>query len=166
MWEAYSDFISSGEYYIHQQLERIKDKQHKLTEQQNDVTPTKVQEVPNTIPVQDKTKTEPAQVEDIPTLGSILRGLIGDEDAKAIDYAVEPEVPTEQVATPVEEPITESDNDKIAPLTYDQQLDPYSHELNYRLSRISQDKDGNWTVVTYNKFQGMENTLIIRNSQK
>jgi hypothetical protein len=33
MWEAYSDFISSGEYYIHQQLERIKDKQHKLTEQ-------------------------------------------------------------------------------------------------------------------------------------
>lgn len=67
MWEAYSDFISSGEYYIHQQ--------------------------------------------------------------------------------------------KVAPLTYDQQLDPYSHELNYRLSRISQDKDGNWTVVTYNKFQGMEKYL-------
>lgn len=159
MWEAYSDFISSGEYYIHQQLERIKDKQHKLTEQQNDVTPTKVQEAPSTIPVQDETKTQPAQVGDIPTLGSILGGLIGDEDAKAIDQAAEPEVPVEQVTVPMEEPITDKDNDKVAPLTYDQQLDPYSHELNYRLSRISQDKDGNWTVVTYNKFQGMEKYL-------
>jgi hypothetical protein len=63
------------------------------------------------------------------------------------------------VTVPIEEPITDSDNDKVAPLTYDQQLDPYSHELNYRLSRITQDKDGNWTVVTYNKFQGMEEYL-------
>lgn len=148
MWEAYSDFISSGEYYIHQQLERIKDKQH-----------TKVQEAPSTIPVQDETKTQLAQVEYIPTLGSILGGLIGDKDAKAIDQAAEPEVPAEQVTVPMEESITDNDNDKVAPLTYDQQLDPYSHELNYRLSKISQDKDGNWTVITYNKFQGMEEYL-------
>ena len=172
---ASNDFISSSEYYIHQQLQNIKDKQHKLTEQQNDVAPINVQDNPPVAPVKDDAKVEPTKVDDLPTLGSILGGLIGEEDAKAIDQTAESPVKSAvstkditnssiqvQESQDVVETTSKEEVErptKVESLTYDQLLDPYSHELNYRLSRTSQDKDGNWTIVTYSKFQGMEEYL-------
>lgn len=43
-------------------------------------------------------------------------------------------------------------------LTYDQQLDPYSHELNYRLTTSTKTEDGKWIRIS-KKYQGMEQYL-------
>lgn len=150
MIDSLNDFIVTSEPYIHEKFLEIKDKEHKLTEQQDAVTPVNVPETPLAEPVQKTEQEEPAKVDDIPSLGALLGDLIGQEAAEAIDTPtpVQVQEQPEQIVSRV-----------IEPLTYDQSLDPLSHELNYRLSTTSKDENGEWTIITYKKFQGMENYL-------
>lgn len=156
---SYNEFVSSSEQYIHEKMLQIKDKEHKITEQQDALTPVNVPESPKAEPTQKSQEEEPAKMEDLPSLGSLLGGLIGQDAAQALDTAYsEPQTP-EDTSAPISEPEPKTNDGITKDLTYDQQLDPYSHELNYRLSNTTQDANGKWTVVTYKKFQGMEDYL-------
>lgn len=146
--QSLQEFIAASEPYIHQQFLKIKDKEHKIVEQQDAMTPVNEPEVPQAQPTDKTIEDKPAQVDELPSLGSLLGDLVGQEAAQALDTPAPKEVTPEQIAPKDTEP-----------LTYDQTLDPYSHELNYRLSNTTKDANGNYTIVTYKKFQGMEDYL-------
>jgi hypothetical protein len=60
---------------------QIKDKEHKIIEQQDALTPVNVPESPKAEPTQKSQEEEPAKMEDLPSLGSLLGGLIGQDAA-------------------------------------------------------------------------------------
>lgn len=172
---AYSDFISSGEWKISQNLqgkEKARAEQLKLLaqeareeiaqrEQQNVQNKEKEVQKPITVPsetptpvspVEEAPKTEPLSIEDVPTLSDILGGWLGDEAKQALEtpnQVIKEQQVTEDTAT---EPR------QLEELTYDSRLDPYSHELNYRLTDSKQNEQGQWIRVP-KKFQGMEQYL-------
>lgn len=175
--EAYNDFVSSGEWKISQNLqnrEKARAEELKLLaqeareeiaqrEQQNIQTKQKEAQKPTTVPsetatpvspVEEATKTEPLSIEDVPTLSDILGGWLGDEAKQAL------EIPTQVSEEPVQTPeeTQTSEPRQLEELTYDSRLDPYSHELNYRLTESKQNEQGQW-IRTSKKFQGMEQYL-------
>lgn len=175
--EAYNDFVSSGEWKISQNLqnrEKARAEELKLLaqeareeiaqrEQQNIQTKQKEAQKPITVPsetatpvspVEEAPKTEPLSIEDVPTLSDILGGWLGDEAKQAL------ETPTQVSEKPVQTPeeTQTSEPRQLEELTYDSRLDPYSHELNYRLTESKQNEQGQW-VRTSKKFQGMEQYL-------
>lgn len=175
--EAYNDFVSSGEWKISQNLqnrEKARAEELKLLaqeareeiaqrEQQNIQTKQKEAQKPATVPsetatpvspVEEATKTEPLSIEDVPTLSDILGGWLGDEAKQALETPTQ--VSEEPVQTPEETQTSEPR--QLEELTYDSRLDPYSHELNYRLTESKQNEQGQW-VRTSKKFQGMEQYL-------
>lgn len=175
--EAYNDFVSSGEWKISQNLqnrEKARAEELKLLaqeareeiaqrEQQNIQTKQKEAQKPATVPgetatpvspVEEATKTEPLSIEDVPTLSDILGGWLGDEAKQALETPTQ--VSEEPVQTQEETQISEPR--QLEELTYDSRLDPYSHELNYRLTESKQNEYGQW-IRTSKKFQGMEQYL-------
>lgn len=175
--EAYNDFVSSGEWKISQNLqnrEKARAEELKLLaqeareeiaqrEQQNIQTKQKEAQKPTTVPsetatpvspVEEATKTEPLSIEDVPTLSDILGGWLGDEAKQALETPTQ--VSEEPVQTPEETQTSEPR--QLEELTYDSRLDPYSHELNYRLTESKQNEQGQW-IRTSKKFQGMEQYL-------
>lgn len=175
--EAYNDFVSSGEWKISQNLqnrEKARAEELKLLaqeareeiaqrEQQNIQTKQKEAQKPATVPsetatpvspVEEAPKTEPLSIEDVPTLSDILGGWLGDEAKQAL------ETPTQVSEKPVQTPeeTQTSEPRQLEELTYDFRLDPYSHELNYRLTESKQNEQGQW-IRTSKKFQGMEQYL-------
>lgn len=175
--EAYNDFVSSGEWKISQNLqnrEKARAEELKLLaqeareeiaqrEQQNIQTKQKEAQKPTTVPgetatpvspVEEAPKTEPLSIEDVPTLSDILGGWLGDEAKQALETPTQ--VSEEPVQTPKETQTSEPR--QLEELTYDSRLDPYSHELNYRLTESKQNEQGQW-IRTSKKFQGMEQYL-------
>lgn len=175
--EAYNDFVSSGEWKISQNLqnrEKARAEELKLLaqeareeiaqrEQQNIQTKQKEAQKPATVPsqtaapvspVEEAPKTESLSIEDVPTLSDILGGWLGDEAKQAL------ETPTQVSEKPVQTPeeTQTSEPRQLEELTYDSRLDPYSHELNYRLTESKQNEQGQW-IRTSKKFQGMEQYL-------
>lgn len=175
--EAYNDFVSSGEWKISQNLqnrEKARAEELKLLaqeareeiaqrEQQNIQTKQKEAQKPIAVPsdtatpvspVEEAPKTEPLSIEDAPTLSDILGGWLGDEAKQALETPTQ--VSEEPVQTPEETQTSEPR--QLEELTYDSRLDPYSHELNYRLTESKQNEQGQW-IRTSKKFQGMEQYL-------
>lgn len=173
--EAYNDFISSGEWKISQNLqgkEKARAEELKLLaqevreeiaqrEQQNIQNKEKEAQKPITIPsetptpvspVEEAPKTEPLSIEDVPTLSDILGGWLGDEAKQAL------ETPNQVIKEQQVTEDTETEPRQLEELTYDSRLDPYSHELNYRLTDSKQNEQGQWIRVP-KKFQGMEQYL-------
>lgn len=172
---AYSDFISSGEWKISQNLqgkEKARAEELKLLaqearegiaqrEQQNIQNKEKEVQKPITVPsetptpvspVEEAPKTEPLTIEDVPTLSDILGGWLGDEAKQAL------ETPNQVIKEQQVTENTETEPRQLEELTYDSRLDPYSHELNYRLTDSKQNEQGQWIRVP-KKFQGMEQYL-------
>ena len=86
-------------------------------------------------------ETKPAQVQDIST---VLGGWLGEGVAERMQEGTQPQQPVQQpTEQPTQEPIVDT------PLTYDTRIDPYSHEINYRLNENGQPIP----------FQGMEEYL-------
>lgn len=173
--EAYDDFISSGEWKISQNLqgkEKARAEELKLLaqeareeiaqrEQQNIQNKEKEVQKPITVPsetptpvspVEEAPKTEPLTIEDVPTLSDILGGWLGDEAKQAL------ETPNQVIKEQQVTEDTETKPRQLEELTYDSRLDPYSHELNYRLTDSKQNEQGQWIRVP-KKFQGMEQYL-------
>lgn len=97
------------------------------------------------IPPVKSEETQPAKVE-TPDLTQILGEWLGEGVAEGMQAGTQPQQPVQQpqVEQPAQEqPIVDT------PLTYDNRVDPYSHEINYRLN-----KDGQPIP-----FQGMEEYL-------
>lgn len=172
---AYSDFISSGEWKISQNLqgkEKARAEELKLLaqearegiaqrEQQNIQNKEKEVQKPITVPsetptpvspVEEAPKTEPLTIKDVPTLSDILGGWLGDEAKQAL------ETPNQVIKEQQVTEDTETEPRQLEELTYDSRLDPYSHELNYRLTDSKQNEQGQWIRVP-KKFQGMEQYL-------
>lgn len=172
---AYSDFISSGEWKISQNLqgkEKARAEELKLLaqeareeiaqrEQPNIQNKEKEVQKPITVPsetptpvspVEEAPKTEPLTIEDVPTLSDILGGWLGDEAKQAL------ETPNQVIKEQQVTEDTETEPRQLEELTYDSRLDPYSHELNYRLTDSKQNEQGQWIRVP-KKFQGMEQYL-------
>ena len=172
---AYSDFISSGEWKISQNLqgkEKARAEELKLLaqeareeiaqrEQQSIQNKEKEVQKPITVPsetatpvspVEEVPKTEPLTIEDVPTLSDILGGWLGDEAKQAL------ETPNQVIKEQQVTEDTETEPRQLEELTYDSRLDPYSHELNYRLTDSKQNEQGQWIRVP-KKFQGMEQYL-------
>ena len=173
--EAYNDFVSSGEWKISQNLqnrEKARAEELKLLaqeareeiaqrEQQNIQNKEKEVQKPITVPsetpapvspVEEAPKTEPLTIEDVPTLSDILGGWLGDEAKQAL------ETPNQVIKEQQVTEDTETEPRQLEELTYDSRLDPYSHELNYRLTDSKQNEQGQWIRVP-KKFQGMEQYL-------
>lgn len=173
--EAYNDFVSSGEWKISQNLqnrEKARAEELKLLaqeareeivqrEQQNIQNKEKEVQKPITVPsetptpvspVKEAPKTEPLTIEDVPTLSDILGGWLGDEAKQAL------ETPNQVIKEQQVTEDTETEPRQLEELTYDSRLDPYSHELNYRLTDSKQNEQGQWIRVP-KKFQGMEQYL-------
>lgn len=131
-----------------EKLEEIKSEERQKVVKQNDDTPTKsadaIPEVPTT-----PTQEQPTQAE-LPTLASIMGDWLGAEAASSLQQSQQPQ----QEQIPVEQPTTVNTQE----LTYDKDEDPYSHEINYRLSEGSRDANGNYIRVS-KKYQGMEDYL-------
>ena len=97
------------------------------------------------IPPVKSEETQPAKVE-TPDLTQILGDWLGEGVAEGMQAGTQPQqsVQQPQVEQPAQEqPIVNT------PLTYDNRVDPYSHEINYRLNKDSQPIP----------FQGMEEYL-------
>ena len=97
------------------------------------------------IPPVKSEETQPAKVE-TPDLTQILGDWLGEGVAEGMQAGAQPQQPVQQpqVEQPTQEqPIVDT------PLTYDNRIDPYSHEINYRLNRDGQSIP----------FQGMEEYL-------
>lgn len=139
--EAYNDFVSSGEQNI----------QNKEKEVQKPITVPSETPAPVS-PVEEAPKTEPLTIEDVPTLSDILGGWLGDEAKQAL------ETPNQVIKEQQVTEDTETEPRQLEELTYDSRLDPYSHELNYRLTDSKQNEQGQWIRVP-KKFQGMEQYL-------
>lgn len=139
-----------AEQQAQEQQNKIKNQEQEKVFQQNKTTPVQEQTQTPQTPIVDPNKLEPAKVEDIPTLGEILGDLVGDQSAILDQPAIEEQPPVKPAET--------AEEYKIKDLTYDQSLDPYSHELLYRLTEGVQDKNGKWTRIP-KRFQGMEQYL-------
>lgn len=173
---AYSDFVSSGEWVISQKLqgkekaraEEIKrlaqDAREEIAQrQQEDIkAKEKLAQQPVSIPSESATvippteeapKTEPTKLEEVPTLSDILGGWLGEGAKAALET---PSQAQEQMQTTEVQDTAEPR--QLEELTYDPRLDPYSHELNYRLTDSKQNEQGQWIRVP-KKFQGMEQYL-------
>lgn len=131
-----------------EKLEEIKSEERQKVVKQNDDTPTKsadaIPEVPAT-----PTQEQPTQAE-LPTLASIMGDWLGAEAASSLQQSQQPQ----QEQIPVEQPTTVNTQE----LTYDKDEDPYSHEINYRLSEGSRDANGNYIRIS-KRYQGMEDYL-------
>ena len=131
-----------------EKLEEIKSEERQKVVKQNDDTPTKsadaIPEVPTT-----PTQEQPTQAE-LPTLASIMGDWLGAEAASSLQQSQQPQ----QEQIPVEQPTTVNTQE----LTYDKDEDPYSHEINYRLSEGSRDANGNYIRIS-KRYQGMEDYL-------
>lgn len=131
-----------------EKLEEIKSEERQKVVKQNDDTPTKsadaIPEVPAT-----PTQEQPVQAE-LPTLASIMGDWLGAEAANSLQQSQQPQ----QEQMPVEQPTTVNTQE----LTYDKDEDPYSHEINYRLSEGSRDANGNYIRIS-KRYQGMEDYL-------
>lgn len=131
-----------------EKLEEIKSEDRDKVVKQNDNTPTKsadtVPEAPTT-----PTQEQPTQAE-LPTLASIMGDWLGTEAASSLQQSQQPQ----QEQMPVEQPTTVNTQE----LTYDKDEDPYSHEINYRLSEGSRDANGNYIRIS-KRYQGMEDYL-------
>lgn len=131
-----------------EKLEEIKSEERQKVVKQNDDTPTKsadaIPEVPAT-----PTQEQPTQSE-LPTLASIMGDWLGAEAASSLQQSQQPQ----QEQIPVEQPTTVNTQE----LTYDKDEDPYSHEINYRLSEGSRDANGNYIRIS-KRYQGMEDYL-------
>lgn len=131
-----------------EKLEEIKSEDRDKVVKQNDNTPTKsadaIPEVPTT-----PTQEQPTQAE-LPTLASIMGDWLGAEAANSLQQPQQPQ----QEQMPVEQPTTVNTQE----LTYDKDEDPYSHEINYRLSEGSRDANGNYIRIS-KRYQGMEDYL-------
>ena len=97
------------------------------------------------IPPVKSEETQPAKVE-TPDLTQILGDWLGEGVAEGMQAGAQPQQPVQQPQ--VEQP-TQKQPIVDTPLTYDNRVDPYSHEINYRLN-----KDGKPIP-----FQGMEEYL-------
>lgn len=130
-----------------EKLEEIKSEERQKVVKQNDDTPTKsadaIPEVPAT-----PTQEQPVQAE-LPTLASIMGDWLGAEAANSLQQSQQPQ----QEQMPVEQPTTVNTQE----LTYDKDEDPYSHEINYRLSEGSRDAS-NYIRIS-KRYQGMEDYL-------
>ena len=97
------------------------------------------------IPPVKSEETQPAKVE-TPDLTQILGDWLGEGVAEGMQAGAQPQQPVQQ---PQVEQSTREQPIVNTPLTYDNRVDPYSHEINYRLN-----KDGQPIP-----FQGMEEYL-------
>lgn len=175
--EAYNDFVSSGQWKISQNLqdkEKARAEELKLLAQEarEELAQIEQEEIkakeremqkPITIPsetaipvspIEETPKVDTTRLEDVPTLSDILGGWLGDEAKQALETPTQ--VSEEQAQTPEETQASEPR--QLEELTYDSRLDPYSHELNYRLTESKQNEQGQW-IRTSKKFQGMEQYL-------
>lgn len=133
------------------EIEQAREQQIKRDQQANQSVETKEsQPIP---PVQEPDKTEPAKIEDIPSFADIMGELAGDAARDAMNQPVEQQ--PVQETQPVQ-PIQEINQGQ--PLTYDPRLDPYSHQLVYKLTVPEQQADGSIRYVPA-RYQGMEEYL-------
>lgn len=130
----YNEVVASSQ----KQQEQVKEE---ATKNPAPITDNEAEPIP---PVKSE-ETQPAKVE-TPDLTQILGDWLGEGVAEGMQAGSQPQQPVQQpqVEQPTQEqPIVDT------PLTYDNRVDPYSHEINYRLN-----KDGQPIP-----FQGMEEYL-------
>ena len=130
----YNEVVASDQ----KQQEQAKEE---VTKNPAPITNNEVEPIP---PVKSE-ETQPARVE-TPDLTQILGDWLGEGVAEGMQADTQPQQPVQQpqVEQPTQEqPIVDT------PLTYDNRIDPYSHEINYRLNRDGQSIP----------FQGMEEYL-------
>jgi hypothetical protein len=70
------------------------------------MTPVNEPEVPQAQPTDKTVEDKPAQVDELPSLGSLLGDLVGQEAAQALDTPAPKEVTPEQIAPKDTEPLT------------------------------------------------------------
>ena len=129
---------------IREQAEQVEEEQATAQKQRVDEAtkpenPTPVNDAPETpVPPVKSEETKPAEVQD---LTSLMGEWLGDDVARRMTEGSQ-EAQPEAVEPTVEQPVQE------APLTYDNRIDPYSHQVNYHL----RDKESQEPIP----FQGME----------
>lgn len=132
MERAYTNFVSSG---IDNLRQRLQEEQQSQTEQEQ----LKQQEQGNN---QKESETNQEQPQ---TLNDILSGILGSTYDEALQ--------NQQAEQPVETPIEKQSVDE--PLTYDNRVDSYSHQLGYWMTRIEKDSNGNFIRIS-RKYDGAE----------
>lgn len=129
--------------------EQAKEKEQSRTtnnDKQNEAEP---------IPPTKSEATRPAKVTDVPDLATLMGDWLGEDAANALGGAPQ-QVNQPQQAQPEPQPVAEQPTqiEPIVPelpeLTYDKRIDPYSHEVNYRLKNPDRSSK---------RFQGMEGYL-------
>lgn len=156
--EEISNIISQHQQELEQQRinEQAQTRQNEETQNQPANKPITDNEAIPVTPIQNPNKVEPAKVEE-PTLADIMGELAGDAARDAMNQPVQQAQPEAQseVQPQAQEPTTIP---QAEPLTYEPRLDPYSHQVPYRLTVPVTQQDGStrWEPARY---QGMEEYL-------
>lgn len=127
-----------------EEMKQTRQEEQQAAEKLEEIKADAIPEVPAT-----PTQEQPTQAE-LPTLASIMGDWLGAEAASSLQQSQQPQ----QEQIPVEQPTTVNTQE----LTYDKDEDPYSHEINYRLSEGSRDANGNYIRIS-KRYQGMEDYL-------
>lgn len=145
--------LDEAEAQRQKEIEQAREQQTKQDQPAN--KPVETKESHPIPPVQEPDKTEPAKVEDVPSLADLMGELAGDAARDAMNQPIEqPQQPVQ--GTQPEQPTQEVNQGE--PLTYDPRLDPYSHQLVYKLTVPEQQADGSVRYVPA-RYQGMEDYL-------
>lgn len=104
-------------------------------------TPT--QTVDPVTPLVEEPKTTPEQAEFVPTLGGILKGMLGDIPTSQPIAQVATQEPA--ITAPIEQPKpVQLQQNTLNTITYNPAIDAYSHRLVYDLTIRERDKDGRY----------------------
>ena len=106
-------------------------------------TETPTQTVDPITPLVEQPKTTPEQADFVPTLGGILKGMLGDIPTSQPLTQVATQEPT--ITAPIEQPKpVQLQQNTPNTITYNPAIDAYSHRLVYDLTGRERDKDGRY----------------------
>ena len=106
-------------------------------------TETPTQTVDPITPLVEQPKTTPEQADFVPTLGGILKGMLGDIPTSQPLTQVATQEPT--ITAPIEQPKpVQLQQNTPNTITYNSAIDAYSHRLVYDLTGRERDKDGRY----------------------
>lgn len=106
-------------------------------------TETPTQTVDPITPLIEQPKTTPEQADFVPTLGGILKGMLGDIPTSQPLTQVATQEPT--ITAPIEQPKpVQLQQNTPNTITYNPAIDAYSHRLVYDLTGRERDKDGRY----------------------
>lgn len=152
--ESYLEFVQQTREKFFQRMKQVREDRFKAIRKQIEEQETPEQTA-DPIPPKKSADEKPARVDEVPTLGDILGPMLGAPTSQPIGTTAasqqQPQAPAPQAPITSTPDVTATPVD--APLTYNPQVDTYSHRLVYQLRAKEKSADGRYSYVP-KKYRG------------